>query len=50
MFNFKQLWTIQKKQSKQKESNVEKKFLKYLEVQTQKGINDDKQDQQQEFF
>lgn len=39
-----------KKQSKQKESIVEKKFLEYLEVQTQKGINDDKQDQHQEFF
>ena len=39
-----------KKQSKQKESIVEKKFLEYLEVQTQKRINDDKQDQHQEFF
>ncbi|XP_022179370.1 uncharacterized protein LOC111039987, partial [Myzus persicae] len=39
-----------KKQSKQKESIVEKKFLEYLEVQTQKEINDYKQDQHQEFF
>lgn len=39
-----------KKQNKQKESNVETKFLEYLELQTQKGINDDKQDQHQEFF
>lgn len=39
-----------KKKTKQKESDVEKKFLEYLDVQTQKGINNDKQDQHQEFF
>lgn len=39
-----------KKPSKQKKSNIEKKFLEYLEVQTQKRINVDKQDQHQELF
>lgn len=38
------------KQNKQKETNLEKKFMQYLDAQTQKEIFDEKPDEHQHFF
>lgn len=38
------------KQNKQKETNLEKKFMQYLDAQTQKEISDEKPDEHQHFF
>lgn len=39
-----------RKQNKQKETDLEKKFMQYLDAQTQKEIVDDKPDEHQHFF